>query len=229
MGVVVTDPFAGSDSESDEESSGSDERREVEDAYSQVLYSNEDGHKEVSENGGKSSGEKVSKNDGEKGGGAVGRSGNEEGRKLDLNHAEESYESVFTSMELASSDMSNSRLALVHDKDQKDAPSLNAPGESFNKKGKKKTRPKQILRSISAYFNPGELVAIMGPSGCGKTTLLDLLTSRRKGGFIKVRGVYSVCNHHICIRSIEMIFCLKPSYNSFTRLFQICTLCISLK
>ena len=197
MGVVVTDPFAGSDSESDEESSGSDERREVEDAYSQVLYSNEDGHKEVSENGGKSSGEKVSKNDGEKGSGAVERSaGNEEGRKVDPNHAEESYESVFTSMELASSDMSNSRLALVHDKDQKDTPSLNAPGESFNKKGKKKTRPKQILRSISAYFNPGELVAIMGPSGCGKTTLLDLLTSRRKGGFIKVRGVYSVCNHH---------------------------------
>lgn len=229
MGVVVTDPFAGSDSESDEESSGSDERREVEDAYSQVLYSNEDGHKEVSENGEKSSGEKVSKNDGEKGSGVVGRSGNEEGRKLDLNHAEESYESVFTSMELASSDMSNSRLALVHEKDQKGAPSLNAPGESSNKKGKKKTRPKQILRSISAYFNPGELVAIMGPSGCGKTTLLDLLTSRRKGGFIKVRGVYSVCNHHICIRSIEMIFCLKPSYNSFTRLFQICTLCISLK
>ena len=36
-------------------------------------------------------------------------------------------------------------------------------------------------------FNPGQMVGIMGPSGCGKTTLLDLLTGRRKTGFIEVR------------------------------------------
>ena len=45
---------------------------------------------------------------------------------------------------------------------------------------------RRILDGISAFFNPGNLVGIMGPSGCGKTTLLDLLTGRRRAGFIKV-------------------------------------------
>ena len=39
--------------------------------------------------------------------------------------------------------------------------------------------PKQIISGVTAYFNPGQLVAIMGPSGAGKTTLLDVLTARR--------------------------------------------------
>lgn len=45
---------------------------------------------------------------------------------------------------------------------------------------------KEILKGISIYFNPGEMIGIMGPSGCGKTTFLDLLTARRKTGTFKV-------------------------------------------
>lgn len=45
---------------------------------------------------------------------------------------------------------------------------------------------KEILKDISLYFNPGEMVGVMGPSGCGKTTLLDILTGRRKNGIMKV-------------------------------------------
>ena len=44
-----------------------------------------------------------------------------------------------------------------------------------------------ILKGVSVYFNPGNMIGIMGPSGCGKTTFLDLLTGRRTTGTITVR------------------------------------------
>jgi ABC-type transport system involved in cytochrome bd biosynthesis fused ATPase/permease subunit len=43
-----------------------------------------------------------------------------------------------------------------------------------------------IVNNISAYFNSGELVAVMGPSGCGKTTFLDVLMGRRDEGTTEV-------------------------------------------
>ena len=35
----------------------------------------------------------------------------------------------------------------------------------LKKKFSKSNKKKEILKGISAYFNPGEMVAIMGPSG----------------------------------------------------------------
>lgn len=38
--------------------------------------------------------------------------------------------------------------------------------------------PRPILRQLTGYAEPGEVLAIMGPSGCGKSTLLDTLSGK---------------------------------------------------
>ncbi|KAK8562753.1 hypothetical protein V6N13_018685 [Hibiscus sabdariffa] len=52
---------------------------------------------------------------------------------------------------------------------------------------------RSILRGLTGYARPGELLAIMGPSGCGKSTLLDTLAGRlgpntRQAGDILING-----------------------------------------
>ena len=44
----------------------------------------------------------------------------------------------------------------------------------LKKKLSKPDKKKEILKGISAYFNPGEMVAIMGPSGIKNQFLNDL-------------------------------------------------------
>ena len=59
---------------------------------------------------------------------------------------------------------------------------FNSASDNVNLKIRKRstyTGNKKIIKGITAYFNPGQLVAIMGPSGSGKTTLLDVITARK--------------------------------------------------
>jgi ABC-type glutathione transport system ATPase component len=44
---------------------------------------------------------------------------------------------------------------------------------------------KQLLRQVSGFVKPGQLVALMGSSGAGKTTLMDALAQRKDEGRIE--------------------------------------------
>ncbi|KAE9131703.1 ABC transporter G family member 34 [Phytophthora fragariae] len=51
---------------------------------------------------------------------------------------------------------------------------------------------RQLLRKITAHFEPGRMVALMGATGAGKTTLMDVIAGRKTGGRI-VGDIYVNC------------------------------------
>mmetsp|Transcript_5053 Transcript_5053/g.7134 ORF Transcript_5053/g.7134 Transcript_5053/m.7134 type:complete len:611 (+) Transcript_5053:162-1994(+) len=47
---------------------------------------------------------------------------------------------------------------------------------------------KKILKDVTCFATPGDILAIMGPSGAGKTTLMDLLAGREMNRFRGFKG-----------------------------------------
>ena len=62
---------------------------------------------------------------------------------------------------------------------------------------REKTDEKYILRNVSGYCKPGQLLAIMGASGAGKSTLLNALTFRNLGGLTVRNSSTSIHFLHI--------------------------------
>ena len=73
------------------------------------------------------------------------------------------------------------------------APKIMLSWENISYTVKSKLGTEQILKDLSGFANPGEILAIMGSSGAGKTTLLNVLAGRTRSSDRQVLsgGIYA--------------------------------------
>jgi len=74
-----------------------------------------------------------------------------------------------------------------------------------DKIGGNATVDRVLLNGISAFCEPGKMVALMGASGAGKSTLLDVLAGRKTGG--KIEGTIKVDG-----RDVDEFFIRRSGY-----------------
>jgi len=70
------------------------------------------------------------------------------------------------------------RIIEVDTSSQPDVPRVLVSWENINYSVETKKGEEKILKDLSGFANPGEILAIMGSSGAGKTSLLNILAGR---------------------------------------------------
>ena len=75
----------------------------------------------------------------------------------------------------------------------------------------------QVLKKVSMYIKPGEIVTIIGANGAGKTTLFNVITGKYNAtGKIDFMGhnILGFPPHRICHKGIARTFQMPLLFNS---------------